>query len=262
MARRIVLMPAFNEGRTIPSVLEDCLVHVDAILVIDDGSLDDTAEKVRTAAASIPQIELLSLPVNRGMSGALLAGFCYAWQWLNRGQISADDWIITMDSDGQHVPEELPRLLAYASEHELDLVLGRRHLRGYPWFKWLGNWGLSAWASLLSGKRYYDVECGFRIFRAALLPDLIRFFTGLRYGCAQEIAIITALRGWKIDNTQRISIAYYRPGTRASDGLTNLWMGLVAWWAVTFGRPHDPGARVEQVLGDAQSSPTTSEGDR
>jgi hypothetical protein len=121
--------------------------------------------------------------------------------------------------------------------------------------------GLSLWALLLTRRRYYDVECGLRLFRAAMLQDLIRYFTGRRYGCAQEIAVITARCGWKIDNTRRISIAYYRAGTRVRDGLTNLWMGLVAWWAVTRGQGHDPARRAEQVLAGLRPAPPAVEGE-
>lgn len=244
MAKRIVIMPAYNEGRTILGVLERCLPHADAILVVDDGSKDNTYALVQMFAEAHPQVTLLALAVNQGMSGALLAGFCYAYEM----GLAPDDWIITMDADGQHLPEELPGLVAHAEAGRTDVLLGRRYLRGYPWFKWVGNWGLSVWAKLLTRTRYYDVECGFRLFRAVILRDLIRFFTGRRYGCAQEIAVITACCGWKVDNTPRISIAYYRPGTRVRDGLTNMWMGLVAWWKVTRGQSYDPANRVRQVL--------------
>lgn len=253
--RRLLVVPEYNEGRTIAAVIERSLPHVDAVVVVDDGSTDDSASQVRALAAAHPQIVLLQLAANQGMSGALLVGFCYAWHLCQLGRLAPDDWVVTIDADGQHIPEEIPRLVQHGSQRRADVVLGCRDLGGYPWFKRVGNWGLSLWASLLSGHRYRDVECGFRAMRVRVLPHLIRYFTGRRYGCAQEIAVITSLLGFAVDNTFPTGIAYYRPGARVRDGLTNLGMGFLAWARVRLGLAYPLAGRVRQVLAEVRALP-------
>ena len=219
-ARRILIMPEFNEAKTIVSVLERCIPWVDYIIVVDDGSTDESRRLVHEVALRHPHLIVLALSENQGMSGALLAGFSYAWRLLVETHwLHEDDWIITIDADGQHLPEEIPLLIRAAEEQDVDLMLARRYLSGYPWFKHIGNWGLSTWASLLTMHRYHDVECGFRVFRASVLEDLLAYFLGRRYGCAQEIGVITAKRGWRVANNFPARIAYYRAGQRSLTAL-------------------------------------------
>ncbi|HEY3368970.1 MAG TPA: glycosyltransferase family 2 protein [Symbiobacteriaceae bacterium] len=258
MARHLVIMPVFNESRTVMAMLERCLPWADRIVVVDDGSTDDSARQVRLLADACPQIMLLPLARNQGVSGALLTGFAYAWLLLRAGRLAPDDWIITIDADGQHQPDLIPHLVGMAERRQVDVLLARRDLRHYPGFKWLGNWGLSLWASWLSGHRYLDAECGFRLFRAAILTDILRFFTGRRYGCCQELAVITARRGWRIDNTVLIPVDFYRPGTRVRDGFTNVWMGLTAWGRVTFRQAFPVERRVNQVMSRVGDPPGAS----
>jgi glycosyltransferase involved in cell wall biosynthesis len=252
-ARRILIMPEYNEARTIVSVLERCLPWVDRIIVVDDGSTDESRRLVNEMAQQHPEIIVLPLAENQGMSGALLAGFCYAWRLEEETHwLYGDDWIITIDADGQHLPEEIPAMIRSAEEQDVDVLLARRNLAGYPWFKHIGNWGLSTWASLLTLQPYHDVECGFRVFRARVLEDLLAYFLGRRYGCAQEIGVITAKRGWHIANNFPTEIAYYRAGARVTDGFTNLLMGLRAWWRVQFGKRYRVSRRAAEVLGQTE----------
>lgn len=248
MAKRILLMPAYNEERTILDVLERAHPYVDMMIIVNDGSTDRTAMLVSSWAQAHQAIQLLTLPQNQGMSGALLTGFAYIWQLVKAGALSTDDVLINIDADGQHLPEEIPLALDAMDKAGVDVLLGQRSLEHYPWFKHVGNWGLSLWASLLSGFRYRDVECGFRLMRLAVLDDLVAYFTGRRYGCAQEIGIITARRGWKIHNSFPTEISYYRHGARVRDGVVNLVMGLLAFLRVTLRIRHASRERVIQVL--------------
>lgn len=248
MPKRILLMPAYNEERTILDVLERAYPHVDMMIIVNDGSTDRTAMLVNSWAEAHHATQLLTLPQNQGMSGALLVGFAYIWKLVQDGALSPDDVLINIDADGQHLPEEIPLAMEALEQTGVDVLLGRRSLQHYPWFKHVGNWGLSLWASLLTGFRYHDVECGFRLMRLAALDDLIAYFTGRRYGCAQEIGIITARRGWKIHNSFPTEISYYRHGARVRDGVVNLVMGLLAFLRVTFRIRHASHERVGQVL--------------
>lgn len=254
MPQRVLVIPNFNEERTIIGVSERAYPHADLVVIVDDGSTDNSGALVRAWSEDHPGVMLLSLPVNQGMSGALLTGFAYVTRLAGQGRLAADDVVINIDADGQHVPEEIPAALAEMRRRQVDVLLGRRNLAGYPWFKWVGNWGLSLSASLLSGYRYYDVECGFRLMKVEVVRDLLQYFTGRRYGCAQEIGVITAWRGWRVDNRYPTAIVYYRPGARVRDGITNLTMGLLAWLRVVLRLRRQVDRRVEQVLAGVRIS--------
>lgn len=254
--KRVIVIPEYNEARTIINVLERAYPFADLVLVVDDGSADGSGALVSQWAADHPGLTLLTLAENQGVSGALLAGFSYVVRLLEAGTLAPDDLVINIDADGQHRPEEIPPAIEAMQARQVDVLLGRRDLTGYPWFKHIGNWGLSLWASLLGGFRYRDAECGFRVMRVDVLVDMLPYFTGRRYGCCQEIAVITARRGWRIDNSFPTRIAYYRPGARVRDGVNNLLMGLTAFLRVTFQRRHTTSERVEDVLSRVVVAPT------
>ncbi len=239
MGKRILVMPQFNEAATIVRVLDEAYGYVDAIVVVDDGSTDESRELIKGWMRDKHKVYLIHLSRNRGMSGALLAGFCFACELLEAGAIEPDDVVINIDADGQHTPAEIPRAVEHLRQRGCDVVLARRDLSGYPRFKRMGNWGLSLWASLLGGFRYHDVECGFRVMRARVVPALLKYFTGRRYGCAQEIGVITALLGFRISNDFPTHINYYRAGARMRDGIVNAFMGLLAFARVKLGLAND-----------------------
>lgn len=178
----------------------------------------------------------ITLRINQGVSGALLTGFLWIYKQMQLGKIQEDDLIITIDADGQHRPEEIPAMCTYLADHDLDLVLGCRDFSGYPRYKRVGNWGLSFWATLLTGRKFHDAESGFRVMQARLIPEILMYFTGRRYGCSQELAVIPALLGFKIDNCFPTIINYYRPGARMRDGFNNMYMGALAFYRVKFNR--------------------------
>ncbi len=105
------VIPAYNEEETIGEVVGKTLRYVDEVIVVDDGSLDETAERAYEAGARV-----VKLGENRGILQATVRGFREA-----DGEI-----IVTLDADGQHNPDEIPRLLEPILRDEADLVLGRR----------------------------------------------------------------------------------------------------------------------------------------
>lgn len=153
-------MPAWNEASRIRSVIEAVRAQVAGdVLVVDDGSGDDTAEAARRGGA------LVALhPVNLGYGAALQTGYRYA---LRHGY----DAVLQLDSDGQHDPASIPRLLAELSR--ADVVVGSRFLDASsytpPPLRRLGMWLFGRVASALCGQRITDPTSGFQaISRAAL----------------------------------------------------------------------------------------------
>lgn len=113
---------------------------------------------------------------------------------------------------------------------EKDMILVRRNLSNYPLVKRWGNWVMSLAGSLSAGRRYQDIESGFRIMRAEVLRELTAYYVGYRYSCAQEIAVILARRKFRVSNDYILPVLYYRSRTRIKDAAANVLLG--AWVAL------------------------------
>ncbi|MCL5115559.1 MAG: glycosyltransferase family 2 protein [Firmicutes bacterium] len=235
-ARTILILPVYNESITILDVLAQSDPFVDQILVIDDGSRDSTRQLLANYAASHPKLFFVSHRTNRGVSGALLTGFLILQEGVQAGRINPLDIVITMDSDGQHDASDIPALTAPIRDESADLVIGERTFDMYPWFKKLGNWGLSRWASAWAGTPYRDAECGFRAMTMRVVMDILLFFNPTQYGFAQEMSVITARRGWRVQNDVPIHILRYRSGAKIKHGFNNAWSAVRAWHRVTYNR--------------------------
>ena len=114
------------------------------------------------------------------------------------------------------LPDELVRF-TYVDEGGLDLVIGRRDLTVYPFYKRLGNAVLSLYGRLLTGFPFRDIECGFKVLRAGALPVILEYYSGYRYSCAQEIAVISVRKNLAIANDCPVSVPFYRRGARLRD---------------------------------------------
>lgn len=249
----IAVIPVYNEARTLTQVLDRVAEYVDWLVVVDDGSRDATPHLLAEWAAPRTNVVVVTLAQNRGMAAALGHGFDAVLELYALGKLGADDIVVNLDADGQHRPEYIPAVVAAMEQRGLDVLLTQRDFSLYPRYKRWGNAFLSWYASILSGFPYHDVECGYRFLRVRVVADLMAYYTGVRYSCAQEIGIITARRGWKIANDFVAQVNYYRPGgTRARDGLTNAFYGLVALLRVWLNRPvrtPKPASRIVSLAG-------------
>ncbi len=228
-------MPVYNESMTVIEVLSRADSYCDLLLAVDDGSDDQTRHLLRAYSSAHPQLLTVSHRTNRGMSGAALTAFLILRDAYERGVLTLDDIVVMMDSDGQHDPADIPRLIAPVRDGIVDMVLGRRNFDNYPWIKRWGNWGLSRWASWWSGIHYADSECGFRAFHVKLLLDILPYFNASQYGLAQEIAVIAARRHWRVRNDVVVQVPRYRLGARASQGFNNAASAVRAWRRVRMG---------------------------
>ncbi len=233
--RTVAIIPIYNEAPTVRAVLDDVTRRVDRVIAVDDGSTDDTPVLLGGLAARNRHVTVIRLPRNVGMAGALKRGFQEAERWLKRGMLHKNDVLINIDADGQHKSEYIPAVLKTMARGNWEIVLTRRDFSKYPLYKRLGNRALSWVSRVLSGHPYHDVESGFRFMRARVVPHLLDYFTGWRYSCAQEIALITALGGFRVNNTFVVRIAYYRPGTTIWDGFIVLLMSLYTFARVRLG---------------------------
>ena len=157
--RLAVIVPAFQAAATLPAVLERLArVHPPGdTWVIDDGSRDGTGDVARAAGVHVE-----THAVNRGKGAGLLTGF----------RVTAGyDAVATLDADGQHKPEDLPRLVAALAT--ADLVVGARvRTPAMPPHRRLGNWLSATYLTWLAGTPLPDVQSGYRIHRAVVLAAL------------------------------------------------------------------------------------------
>ena len=233
--RCVAIIPIYNEAPTVLSVLTRVVRRVDRLIAVDDGSTDATPRLLRGWARRYRNVMIIRLPSNVGMAGALKRGFQVAESQLRKGRLRPEDILINIDADGQHRPEYIPRIVRMMERGRWDIVLTKRNFMKYPLYKRIGNRMLSWVSRILSGYPYRDVESGFRFIRAKVIPDLLDYFTGWRYSCAQEIALITALRGYRVNNSYTVSIAYYRPGTTIWDGVIVLIMSVYTFVRIKLG---------------------------
>lgn len=170
LRKRLVIVPAYNEEKNIGQVVDDILgagLGFD-VVVIDDGSQDRSGEIARAHGARV-----IKLPFNLGIGGAVQTGLKFAWR-------QGYDVAIQIDGDGQHVPAEIPHLLAPIQRREADVVIGSRYLgaRRYrtPILRRAGMIVFSAVNSLLIGQRITDNTSGFRAFNRRAIEFLCQHY--------------------------------------------------------------------------------------
>jgi glycosyltransferase involved in cell wall biosynthesis len=156
----VALIPAYQEGPRIGAVVEAARVHL-PVIVIDDGSTDDTAEAAQAAGATV----IRQLP-NAGKGAALRTGFGHA---LERGCAA----VVTLDADGQHDPAEIPSFVDAFRARRPELVIGRRAFDEMPAVRRLSNTlgGLTLSAAL--GRNVPDNQSGFRLIGRVLMRSML-----------------------------------------------------------------------------------------
>lgn len=158
--RVLALIPAYDEGPRIGTVVAGARRSL-PVVVVDDGSTDDTADAAEAAGATV----LRQVP-NAGKGAALRAGFRYA---LDAGM----DAVVTLDADGQHDPAEIPTFLAAFAAARPELVIGQRDLAGMPPVRrvsnTVGGWTLAA----ALGRTVPDNQSGYRLIGRRLMRALL-----------------------------------------------------------------------------------------
>ncbi|MEW6351095.1 MAG: glycosyltransferase family 2 protein [Thermodesulfobacteriota bacterium] len=175
-----VVIPAFNEEKTVAEVIRGVRTHVPAarVLVVDDGSTDSTAEQARLAGADV-----LSHPLNKG-NGACVKT---ALRAIKGGMVAV------LDGDGQHNPDDLPRLLEQLGRY--DLVVGTRSFSSGEGtgLRTIGNLVLRGLASFLAEQRIPDLTSGFRAFKHKIAMKFLHVYpNGYSFPSTSTLTFITA----------------------------------------------------------------------
>jgi glycosyltransferase involved in cell wall biosynthesis len=187
----LVIVPAFNEQESISAVLRTLLDNDYQILVVDDGSVDQTRLIAQGAGVSV-----LTLPFNLGVGGALRAGFKFAV----RNQYRA---VVQVDADGQHDASQIVSLIETANESGAHLVLGSRFQRSaesmtVPVVRRQVMRLLSALASRATGTTITDATSGFRLIQDPLLSEFAKVFPSYYLGDTYEALISAGKAGFVV----------------------------------------------------------------
>lgn len=191
----LVLIPSYNEAENIVKVVEEVEDFGYQVLVVDDGSQDQTAERARQAGA-----EVIVHSENSGKGVALTTGY-------ERAREKGCKVIVTMDGDGQHLPSDIPVFVEAYNRTKIPVLIGNRlfNVENMPFIRRLTNRFMSWLLSRKMGQYIPDTQCGFRLFRADVLPFVTTISN--RFEAESEVLMQVADRGIRM-GWVRVSTVY------------------------------------------------------
>ncbi|SHO42818.1 Glycosyltransferase, group 2 family protein [Nitrosotalea sinensis] len=195
----IACIPAFNEEKVIGNLIKKMLSYVDEVVVCDDGSSDQTSKEAEKAGAVV-----IKHQHNEGKGAALKSLFQYARK-------NDADIAITIDGDGQFLPEETPKLIKPIQDKNSDIVIGYRFddESDMPSYRKVGNKMLDKITNLASELPFRDTQSGFRAYSKKALNS-INFLTD-GFGADSEILIDASKKGLKISE-EKVTVIYNTGG--------------------------------------------------
>jgi len=183
-----VIIPTYNNHKTLQRVIDGVLQYTDAIIIVNDGSTDSTP----SILSHYPTINVISFPQNRGKGMALRMGFKAA-------KDAGYHYAITIDSDGQHYPDDIPVFLSVLEDEGEALLIGSRNMEqdGVPKKSSFGNKFSNFWFWFETGTRLEDTQSGYRLYPLNKLPQ--KFFTN-KFEFEIEVIVRTAWNGVPVKN--------------------------------------------------------------
>ena len=219
----LVLIPAYNASSTISELIERTseFVDIDDIVVIDDGSEDQTHAAAQRAGAVA-----LKHKINKGKGEALKTGFRYALEKNYQA-------LFTIDADLQHDPSSISDFLQKANKDFSGIMIGTRdiNLKKMPFPRWLTNNLTSAILSVLSGQTIRDSQSGYRLISTRVLKRIK--LKGKKYDLESEILVKAGRSGFKIDSVSIKTIyrggkSFINPFVDTGRFIKLMWRTL--WW--------------------------------
>ena len=202
-----VLIPTYNNEKTLSRILDGVLSYTPHVIVVNDGSTDSTA----AILSGYPQVEVVTFPKNRGKGNALQEGFRVA-------RARGYTYVLTIDSDGQHFPEDIPTFITAIEQEEVPtLLVGNRDMtvEGVPKKSSFGHKFSNFWFHLETGVKLPDTQSGYRLYPLEVIPR--RYFTP-KFEFEIEVLVRSSWRGVPIkpvpirilyDPSERVS--HFRP---------------------------------------------------
>jgi len=185
-AKGCALIPAYREGTRIAAVVRDVMAVCPHVVVVDDGSPDDTAAAAKAAGATV-----LVHAVNRGKGAALNTGFQFARE-------QGYEFVVTLDGDGQHAATDIPGFIDVYAETGVPVVIGNRMAEpsAMPLIRRWTNRFMSWLLSRKMGQSVPDTQNGFRLYRTDVIPEMRVGTQG--FSAESEILLELAARGVKM----------------------------------------------------------------
>ena len=202
MTDTVVIIPTYNNAGTLKDVLSRTLAQGLPIVVVDDGCTDGT----RVILSGFKDVTVIAHPKNQGKGAALKTAFRWA---LEKGYAYA----VTIDSDGQHYPEDIPELLK--AKGERTIVVGSRTTRGANAGGSFANRFSNFWFTAYTGIRLTDTQTGFRLYPLHDLPSLR--VVGNRYEAELSLLLFSAWKGLRLVPVQvhvnypKDRVTHFRP---------------------------------------------------
>ena len=246
-----VFFPAYNDAGTIASLVMTALMTAETltpdheVIVINDGSADNTAEILDELARVYPRLRVVHHGRNRGYGGALRSGFATA----------SKDWVFYTDGDGQYDPAEMTLLWARRGD-DVDLVNGYKISRSDPFHRIVIGRAYHHTVKLLFGLKVRDVDCDFRLLRRSIF-DKVRLEKNSGVICLEMMKKITDAR-FRI---AEVPVHHYHRthGTSQFFNFRRIARTgvdvLKLWWALVVRRTHLRGAAPDAVIVRADASP-------
>ena len=213
--RKIACIPAFNEEGKIGGVVRKTLPYVDKVIVLDDGSTDDTFNEAKDAGA-----EVIKHKKNMGKGAALKSLFQYARE-------SQADIMITLDGDGQFLADEIPNLLQPIRMENADIVIGYRFENAdeMPGYRKIGNKVLDKMTNLASELPFRDTQSGFRSYSKKAIESIT--FKSDGFGADSEILINASKKELDI-REKNVTVIYNIEGDTSTKNPVSHSIGVVS----------------------------------
>lgn len=199
-----VIIPTYNNEKTLATVISEVREYTDDLIVVNDGSTDTTSRIL----SQFPDIVVCAYPDNKGKGHALRTGF-------QQARSLGFDYALTIDSDGQHFPSDIPLFTARATENPDVLLVGARNLQqeNMPGKNSFANKFSNFWFKLETGKTLSDTQSGFRWYPLQAIKDM-RFLTR-KYDFELEVLVRSAWKGIPV-HAIPIRVFYAPEGERVS----------------------------------------------
>lgn len=233
MPEVLVILPTYNEIESLERMLGRLRQAVPSadVLIVDDSSPDGTGDLADRLAAADPGVSVLHRPAKDGLGRAYLAGFARAIE-------GNYDYVVEIDADGSHDPDELPAMLALA-ENGADLVIGSRwvpggEVRNWPWLRQAISRGGNWYARTALRSRIRDITAGFRVYRVSALRELNLGGVSSQGYCFQvELAWLLEKSGHRVEEHPITFVERATGRSKMHPGIVLEALARVTVWGVT-----------------------------
>ena len=186
-SRIAAVIPAYQEEKHVGEVAQRTRAQLENVLVVDDGSTDSTADRARSSG-----VDVVVHPQNCGKGESIKTGLRY---WLERNS----EYVVLLDADGQHLPEEISRFVeSAASESNAKIFIGSRmnDTSRMPLVRRIVNRYMSGKISRVCGQQIPDTQCGFRMLHRDIIPEVLSGASRFEY--ETEMLIIASRKGHRV----------------------------------------------------------------